>query len=83
MQNTFEETNEELLAFLRDEIQVKIKNQNFSDEFLMFEAMKERVSFVKDFIDNCTYFYEGPAEYDQTAVEKKWKPDTPDQLINT
>lgn len=83
-------SNEELLNLLKDEIQKssewmtshKFKNQNFSDSYLtsVIEAMKERVSFVKEFIDNCTYFYEAPTEYEQKSVEKYWKPETPAQL---
>jgi len=77
-------TNEELLLLLKDEIQMsKFKNQTYSDEFLILiiEAMKERVSFIKEFIDTCTYFYEVPTEYEQKAVEKNWKPETPNHLI--
>ena len=77
-------TNEELLLLLKDEIQMsKFKNQTYSDEFLILiiGAMKERVSFIKEFIDTCTYFYEVPTEYEQKAVEKNWKPETPNHLI--
>ena len=76
-------TNEQLLLLLKDEIQKsKFKDQFFSDSFLilLIEAMKERVSFVKEFIDTCTYFYEAPTEYEQKSVEKNWKPETPDHL---
>ncbi|HEX9251252.1 MAG TPA: glutamate--tRNA ligase [Ignavibacteriaceae bacterium] len=76
-------TNEELLNLLKDEIQKsKFKDQNFSDEYLILviEAMKERVSFVKDFINTCLYFYEAPTEYEQKSVEKNWKPETPEHL---
>ena len=73
----------ELLADLRIEIQKsKFKSQNFSDDYLaqIIEAMKERVSFVKEFIDNCTYFYEAPTQYEQKSIEKNWKPETPEHL---
>jgi len=76
-------SNEELLSLLKDEIQnSKFKTQNFSDTFLtlIIESMKERVSFVKEFIDTCTYFYEAPFEYEQKSVEKNWKPETPQHL---
>jgi glutamyl-tRNA synthetase len=76
-------TNEELLNLLKDEIQKsKFKDQYFSDEYLILviEAMKERVSFVKEFIDTCLYFYEAPNEYEQKSVEKNWKPETPEHL---
>ena len=70
----------ELLIYLKDEIQKsKFKNQNYSDQYLILiiEAMKERVSFVKEFIDSCTYFYEAPTEYEQKSIDKNWKPETP------
>jgi glutamyl-tRNA synthetase len=76
-------SSSELLADLRIEIQKsKFKSQNFSDDYLaqIIEAMKERVSFVKEFIDTCTYFYEAPTEYEQKSVEKNWKPETPEHL---
>ena len=76
-------TNEELLSLLRDEIQKsKFKSRTFSDNFLILiiEAMRERVSFVKEFIDTCTYFYEAPVDYEQKSIEKNWKPETPEHL---
>ncbi|RPI59349.1 MAG: glutamate--tRNA ligase, partial [Ignavibacteriales bacterium] len=76
-------SSSELLADLRIEIQKsKFKSQNFSDDYLsqIIDAMKERVSFVKEFIDTCTYFYEVPSEYEQKSVEKNWKPETPEHL---
>lgn len=81
-------TNNELLYFLKDEIKKsKFKDNSYSDDYLLLiiEAMKERVSFVSEFIDNCNYFYESPSEYDQKSVEKNWKPETPDHLkrLNT
>ncbi len=76
--------NEELLVLLKDEIRKsQFKDRNYADEFLLniISAMKERVTFVHEFIDNCRYFYEPPKEYEQKAVEKNWKPETPQQLI--
>jgi glutamyl-tRNA synthetase len=75
--------NDEILLMLKESIQkTEYRNQNFSDEFLLniISAMKERVSFVQGFVDNCRYFYEAPKEYEQKAVEKNWKPETPEQL---
>lgn len=86
-------TNEELLAQLKKEI---LNSQflaslhasrsgsilNLPDSHLLkiIEAMKERVSFVKEFITNCLYFYTPPKEYEQKSVEKNWKPETPEQM---
>ncbi len=77
-------SNQELLTLLKDELQrSKFKDQFFSDEYLIqiIEAMKERVSFIKEFIDSCVYFYQAPAEYEQKAVEKNWRPETSNHLI--
>lgn len=76
-------SNAELLSLLKNEIQKsKYKEQNYPDIFLslVIESMKERVSFIREFIDTCTYFYEAPTEYEQKSVEKNWKPETPEQL---
>ncbi len=76
-------SNEDLVSLLKEEIKKsKFKDQDFSDNFLslIIDAMKERVSFVKEFIDTCTYFYEVPFEYEQKSVEKNWKPETPEHL---
>ncbi len=76
-------SNEEILGMLKDRIQKsEYSSQNFSDQYLLLiiDAMKERVSFVHEFIDNCKYFYESPKEYEQKAIEKNWKPETPEQL---
>lgn len=75
--------NEEILLMLKERIQkTEYRSQKFSDEYLLLiiDAMKERVSFVHEFIDNCKYFYERPKEYEQKAVEKNWKPETHEQL---
>lgn len=77
-------SNQELLILLKDELQrSKFKDHFFSDEYLIqiIETMRERVSFIKEFIDSCVYFYQAPAEYEQKAVEKNWRPETSNHLI--
>lgn len=76
-------TNSELLSLLKNEIaKSEFSNKSISDEKLLMiiEAMKERVTFVKDFIYNCLYFYVTPQDYDQKAIEKNWKEDSPQLL---
>jgi glutamyl-tRNA synthetase len=76
-------SNQELLVLLKNEIQKsEFNNQDYADNFLILiiESMKERVSFVKEFIDNCKYYYEPPASYEQKSIEKNWKAETPAQL---
>ncbi len=75
--------NGELLAMLREELKnSKYAELELSDEYLLLiiEAMKERVSFVREFIDNCPYFYERPQTYDEKVIKKRWKEDSPELL---
>ncbi len=43
-------------------------------------VMRDRVTFVSDFIEKCRYFYEPPSSYDADGVAKRWKPESPDRL---
>ncbi|MFH1194697.1 MAG: glutamate--tRNA ligase [bacterium] len=75
--------NEDLLQFLKEELRTsQYSGKSYDDNYLLLiiAAMKERVNFVKDYISTCAYFYERPTEYEQKAVEKNWKPETPDHM---
>ena len=75
---------EEILVMLKKELaESEYKDRTLSDDYLLLiiEAMKPRTTFVKEFITNCTYFYEAPEEYDETVVNKRWKEDSAEQLI--
>ena len=75
--------NDKILIMLKDEIS-KSNYSNFdcTDEYLLLiiEAMKERVSFVKEYIEKCPYFFEPPIEYDEKVVKKRWKDDSQELL---
>jgi glutamyl-tRNA synthetase len=76
-------SNEEIFLMLKKDIlNSQFAILNLTDEFLLLviDAMKERVSFVREFIDNCKYFYEATTEYEQKSIEKNWKPETPAQM---
>jgi glutamyl-tRNA synthetase len=73
----------ELLAILRNQLkESRFAAAEFSDAFLLkvIEAMKPRVSFPKDFIEQGSYFFEAPSVYDQEVVRKRWNHDSPSQL---
>ena len=75
--------DEEILAMLKKElVESEFKNKTFSDDYLLqvIEAMKPRVSFVKEFITSCTYFYKTPITYDEDVVKKRWKADSAEHL---
>ncbi len=46
----------------------------------IIEAMRERASFLKDFVDSCPYFYTPPEDYDPAVVKKRWKSESPARL---
>jgi glutamyl-tRNA synthetase len=81
-------TDEQLLSSLKNEIHNNpelspvLKNQGYSDAYLLniISAMKERVSFIKEFLTKSPYFFKAPAEYEETAKQKNWTQETPEQL---
>lgn len=44
------------------------------------EMMKERATFVTDILEDGTYYFEAPSEYDEKTIRKKWKENTPEIL---
>ncbi|MCZ4407714.1 glutamate--tRNA ligase [Cryomorphaceae bacterium 1068] len=44
--------------------------------------MKERASFLPEIVENGSYLFEAPAEYDEKTARKKWKEDTPEVMAN-
>ncbi len=76
-------SKEELLAILRHELSLsKYRNMKLDDASLLriVDAMRERVTLARDFIDKAPYFYEPPTLYDEAAVRKRWSPRTPELL---
>lgn len=76
--------SEELLLMLKEEFKnSKYANSLPDDNYLLLiiEAMRERVSFVKEFIEKCPYFYERPTAYDEAVIKKRWKDDSKELLL--
>ncbi|NJW51976.1 glutamate--tRNA ligase [Salinimicrobium oceani] len=48
----------------------------------IISMLKERATFLKDFWEMGSYFFKAPENFDEKAVKKAWKEDTPD-LMNT
>jgi glutamyl-tRNA synthetase len=61
-----------------------LRSHGFHDDIIRLETLislvKERVSFVKDIWDQTDFFFKAPESYDQEAVKKRWKDETPAQL---
>ena len=58
------------------------KGISSSDEKIsrIIAEIKERCEFVSDLWAQGSFFFEVPKEYDEQAVKKRWKEETPDQL---
>jgi len=72
-----------LLQPLKDELSAAgIDYSGKSDDYLkaVITAMKERVSFVKEYIEKSPYFFLPVTTYDEASREKNWKPETAGQL---
>lgn len=73
-------SDEDLVRILRaDLITSKFSDNEYSDEYLIkvIHAMKERVSFVQEFYEKGFYFFEEPNNYEESAVKKRWKEESP------
>ncbi|QQS37635.1 MAG: glutamate--tRNA ligase [Ignavibacteriales bacterium] len=76
--------DKDILELLKAEfLKPEFDSYKFTDEYLLLviQSMKERVSFVKEFITSCAYFYNSPDTYEQKSIEKNWKEDTPSHLL--
>ena len=72
-----------MLTLLRRALKdVNITQQHLSDEYLLgvIEAMRPRVTFISDFLNNSPYFFNPPSIYDNDVVKKRWKEYTPQHM---
>lgn len=51
----------------------------YSDEYItrVVSMVKDRVNFVRDLWEVTRFFFVAPTEYEEKAVKKRWKEDTP------
>ncbi|MDF0706902.1 glutamate--tRNA ligase [Flagellimonas okinawensis] len=71
-------SNEELAKLYALELENKgiFAEQNYL--LKVVSSIKERASFVKDFWELSDYFFKAPTSYNEKAVKKQWKEDTPE-----
>jgi len=75
--------DQEVLKMLRAEIEKsEFSSVNFSDDYLLkvITAMKERVSFVKEYLTKSSYFFKAPESYEEQNLKKRWKEDSAELL---
>ena len=73
------EVLEMLKEYLKDS---PVRDAQFDDDYLMrvIGAMRDRVTFVKDFVEKSPYFFQSPTKFDPDVVKKRWKKETADHL---
>ena len=77
-------TDEELatsyaIELSRKEIHAYAQKPNYVEKVV--SLIKERANFISDFWELSDYFFRSPDSYDEKAVRKQWKEDTP-QILN-
>jgi glutamyl-tRNA synthetase len=73
----------EVLKILRSEIsKSEFSSNTYSDDYLLkvIAAMKERVSFVKEYLTKSPYFFTAPQSYEEQNLNKRWKEDSAELL---
>ena len=76
-------TDAELLPMLRAELAASpFAGGSYADTYLLrvIPAMRERVSFPRDFIEKGAYFFEPPGSYDPEMTKKRWTADAPGRV---
>jgi len=73
----------QVLAMLKESLSASsLEKKEFDDAYLLsvVGAMRDRVVFVKDFIEKSPYFFQAPGRYEPETLKKRWKRETPEQL---
>ena len=73
----------EVLAMLKEHLAKSgMDPAKFGDDYLLrvITAMRERVSFIKDYTEKSPYFFRAPNEYDPAIIKKRWKPQSAEYL---
>jgi glutamyl-tRNA synthetase len=75
--------DEEIIKMLREEIsKSEYNNDDYSNKYLLkvISSMRERVSFVNEYLTKGFYFFEKPKEYEEKNLKKRWKEDSHELL---
>ena len=77
----FQQKTEQELTVLFQPV-LKEKGVSVSDELVakVIAEIKERCEFVPQLWEQGYYFFETPKSYDVKTIEKRWLPETPEQL---
>jgi glutamyl-tRNA synthetase len=73
-------SNNQLALEFREFLRAEGFHHDIKNLETIIGLVKERVSFVKDIWKEADFFFRSPETYDQEAVKKRWKPETPVQM---
>jgi len=76
-----QKSNNQLALEFREVVRAQGFHHDIIELENLVELVKERVSFVKDIWHETDFFFIRPEVYDREVIRKKWKPDTPMQLL--
>ncbi len=74
-------SNDELATEFRPILQAKgiVADQQYVQQVV--GLVKERVQFVNELWEQSVFFFEAPTTYDEQVVKKRWKENTPAQMM--
>ncbi len=62
-------------------LNAKNVNTTLARVVAVVEEIRDRCDFISDFTVQGSYFFEAPAVYDEKAIAKRWKPETPAEMM--
>lgn len=74
-------TDEELYPLFEKELQKHGVQADKSYALRIMNMIKERVHFIPEFWDQCSYFFVAPTEYDPQVIKKRWVAGTNEHLV--
>jgi glutamyl-tRNA synthetase len=70
-------TNKQLAVEFREFLRTRGHHEDIVNLEVLVGLVKERVSLVSEIWDQTDFFFRAPENYDQEAIKKRWKEDTP------
>lgn len=76
-QHLMRKSDDELAALFQSELKERGHEVDSSFVSIVVGLVKERVNFVSELWEQCSFFFEAPKEYDAKVANKRWKGDVP------
>jgi len=80
-QYLIQRTNKQLAIEFREFLRIQGFHHDIGQIETLVGLVKDRVSFVSEIWNETDFFFKSPETYDKDAIKKRWKPETPAQLL--